>query len=54
MGPDMPYGFDYNACAPVIAAFGFDFGDLDFLDSFQILEDEFVAALSARIIKAVK
>lgn len=54
MGPDMPYGFDYGACAPIIAAFGFDLGDLDFLDSFQILEDEFVAALSARIAKAVK
>jgi hypothetical protein len=50
----MPYGFDYNACAPVVAAFGFDFSDPDFLDSFQILEDEFVAALSARIAKAVK
>jgi hypothetical protein len=52
MAPDVPYGFDYPACEIVTTARGFDIRNPDFLEQFQIIEDEFIAALSERFTKA--
>jgi hypothetical protein len=47
-------GFDYERCAKVAKVYGYDFWDPEFLDLFQVIEDEFVEATNARIKAAMK